>query len=102
MVDAGIVLKDMIVACEAAVIEEGEGTALIDPNQVESSNSSIPQLSLALLPKVDKIVSMEVSGRLHLERLENSLSAARQGAKDMFVHFDNMVKKHLSNLNQTM
>merc|ERR1712036_161840 len=87
LVDAGIVLKDMIAACEAAIIEDENGP-LVDPNHAESSQSSIPQLSVAILPKLDKIISMEVSGRLHLERLEAGLEEAKNGAKLMFEKFD--------------
>ena len=99
LVDAGINLKDMIAACEAAIIEDEEGTPLVDPNHAESSQSSIPQLSVAILPKLDKIISMEVSGRLHLERLEVGLESAKKGAKLMFENFDHAVKKRLSEMN---
>ena len=98
LVDAGINLKDMVAACEAAIIEDDSGP-LIDPNHVESSQSSVPQLSVAILPKLDKIISMEVSGRLHLDRLESGLIAAKNGAKLMFEQFDEVVKKRLSDMN---
>ena len=99
LVDAGIVLKDMIAACEVAVIEKSDEGPLVDPNHVESTQGNVPQLAVAILPKLDKIIAMEVSGRLHLERLEAGLECAKNGAQEMFVHFDEMVKKQLSQLN---
>ena len=82
-----------------APVREDDDGPLIDPNHLESSQSSVPQLSVAILPKLDKIISMEVSGRLHLERLQSGLEKAKIGAQLMFKQFDEVVKKRLSEMN---
>ena len=125
LVDAGIVLKDMISACEVAITEQvgdsdddltniGQGsdeqiismeeedrcTPLVDPNRDESIGYGVPRLSIAVLPKLEKIIAIEVSGRLHLTRLEAGLEAGKRGAKEMAEIFDNTVKRHLAEMNE--
>lgn len=135
LVDAGIVLKDMIAACEVSVIDMQESTqggvdefsddamnmnepenetnrtdptaheqdrcqALVDPNRDECIGYNIPKLSIAILPKLGKIIAIEVSGRLHLSRLEVGLETAKKGAHEMADIFDGMVKNHLTGMNE--
>ena len=140
LVDAGIVLKDIIAACEVVIVESSENDgmsdedkddlknkieetqpsvqimdendpfdqnkitdtchALIDPNREETSSYNVPKLSIALLPKLNKIIAIEVQGRLHLDRLEVGLKAAENGANAISHIFDQMVKGHLHTMNE--
>lgn len=139
LIDAGIVLKDMISACEVSITEYNEDDdldelifehgsleednhdgineadtketdtsensqkqcqCLVDPNRDESNSYNIPKLSIAILPKLDKIIAIEVQGRLHLDRLKTGLEAGKKGAKEIAENFDRMVKLQLNQMNE--
>jgi exosome complex component RRP41 len=55
IIDAGIPMKDYVCACSAGCIDD---EPILDLNHLEESNT--PELTVALLPKTDKITLLQV------------------------------------------
>ena len=80
LLDAGIPMKDYVCSCSVSFIDD---SALLDINYLEES-SSAPQLTLAILPKSEKIVLFRLDSKLHADNLEKVLNLAKQGCKDVY------------------
>jgi len=98
LVDAGIAMKDIVCACTVADLglASGEGsTAIIDINKLEHACNTV---TLTYLPKVEKIVRIESTGRLHQDRLNDLLAAAAKGCQDLHVILDSAIREHVKKL----
>ena len=63
-------MKDYVCACSAGCIDN---EPVLDLNYFEESNN-IPELTVALLPKTDKITLLQVIKEIHIRSLEISFS----------------------------
>jgi exosome complex component RRP41 len=91
LIDAGIPLKDFVCACSAGFIED---TPLLDLNYLEETAGG-PNLTLALLPKSNKIVLVQMDSRLHADHLEKVMNTAITGISRVHAILDRTVKEHL-------
>lgn len=80
LIDAGIAMKDYVVACTAANLD---GTAVCDANQPEA-NAQGAELMVALLPKSGQVVSTQMSSRIHVDHFEPLLALAQQGCRTIY------------------
>ena len=95
LIDAGIPLKDYVTACTAGYIHD---RVLVDVNNQESSIASGSELTVAILPKSEEIVLLEMAQRFHVDYLETVMNAAMQGCKDIHEILDKVVRRHLVTL----
>ncbi|CAI8055943.1 Exosome complex component RRP41 [Geodia barretti] len=91
LIDAGIPLKDFVCASSAGYIED---TPLLDLNYLEETAGG-PNLTLALLPKSNKIVLVQMDSRLHADHLEKVMNTAITGISRVHAILDRTVKEHL-------
>lgn len=75
MIDAGVPMRDFITSCSAAFIS---GTPLLDPNFVENTAGG-PELLVAIEPKSQLVVSMEMESKLPMEMYERVAKLAIDG-----------------------
>jgi exosome complex component RRP41 len=87
LLDAGIPMKDYVCSCAVSFIND---SALLDINYLEES-SSAPQLTLAILPKSEKIVLFRLDSKLHADNLEKVLNLAKQGCQDVYT----LLRRHV-------
>jgi len=98
LVDAGVAMKDVVWACTAADmgLASGDGsTAIMDVNHVERACST---LTLSYLPNTERLVHIELIGRLHQDRLNDLLAAATKGCQDLHVILDSAIREHVKKL----
>jgi len=93
LIDAGIPLKDYVCACTAGFISD---KALMDVSHTEASNGV--ELTVAILPRSEQIVMMDMSARIHVDHLGKVLDVAIQGCKDIFQIVDQAVRLHIGKL----
>jgi exosome complex component RRP41 len=53
------------------------------------------ELTLAMLPKSEEIVLLEMAQRFHVDHLEKVMDAAAKGCKDIHAIIDKVVRKHM-------
>ena len=92
IIDAGIPLKDYVCACSAGFLDE---KPVVDINYIEES-SGAPELIVAILPKSEQIVLVEMNGRLHEDHLNNIMDVATQGCQDVYNILDRAVRDHVT------
>ena len=80
LLDAGIPMKDYVCSCAVSFIND---TPLLDINYLEES-SGAPQLTLAILPKSQKIVLLRLDSKLHSDNLEKVMELAKKGCMDVY------------------
>jgi exosome complex component RRP41 len=73
-------MKDYVSASTVSFIND---TPLMDINYLEESSGG-PQLSLAILPKSEKIVLFQMDSRLHMDNMDKVLKLAVKGCKDVY------------------
>uniref|UniRef100_A0A0K8R805 Exosome complex component RRP41 n=1 Tax=Ixodes ricinus TaxID=34613 RepID=A0A0K8R805_IXORI len=98
LIDAGIALKDYVCACSVGFID---GVPLVDISSIEESNRG-PELTVAVLPKSQQIVLLEMSSRVHVDNLEKMLDAAMKGCTDVHAIFDSRVKEHTAQVGSSI
>lgn len=94
LIDAGIPMKDYVCACTAGFAND---QPLVDISYTEETLGG-PQLNLAVLPKTEHIVLMEMTSKLHVDNLNKVLEAAIKGCKDIHSILDSAVQEHMSNV----
>ncbi|NWZ59747.1 exosome complex component RRP41 [Haliaeetus albicilla] len=91
VMDAGIPMRDYVCACSAGLAED---TPLADLSSPEEAVGG-PRLVLALLPASGQIALLQLSARLHQERLEAVLEAAGQACRALHAVLDRVVRERL-------
>ncbi|XP_062521804.1 exosome complex component RRP41-like [Corticium candelabrum] len=91
LIDAGIPMRDFMCGCSAGLIED---TPIIDINYLEEGASG-PNLSIAVLPRSEKVVLYYMDSRMHVDNLEKVLRAATQGCHDVFGILNRTVREHV-------
>eukprot|EP01121_Diplochlamys_sp_Union-15-3_P013887 TRINITY_DN4374_c0_g1_i2.p1 TRINITY_DN4374_c0_g1~~TRINITY_DN4374_c0_g1_i2.p1 ORF type:complete len:198 (-),score=9.84 TRINITY_DN4374_c0_g1_i2:13-606(-) len=87
LIDAGIPLKDFVIACSVGCVD---GIPLLDLNHVEESSGS-PDIPVAILPKTNEIIMLQLGSRLPLDTLEAVLSLALEGCKNCYQQLSQVV-----------
>jgi len=98
LADAGIAMKDIVCSCTAADLgfDSGDGsTPVIDVNKTEQYSNT---MTLTYLPKAEKIVQLELTGRLHQDRMANLLQAATDGCRQLHAVLETAVREHVKKL----
>jgi len=90
LIDAGIPMRDYVVGCTASLVND---IPLVDVSHLEASLGG-PELDVAILPRSEQLVLVEMSQRFHVDHLEKVLDVAVQGAKDIFTILENTVVQH--------
>ena len=83
-------MKDYVCACESSMVDD---SPLADISSLEES-SGAPKLTLAMLPKSEKIILFEMDGRLHVDYLEKVLNMGKQGCTDIHTILQRTVQDH--------
>lgn len=95
IIHAGIPIKDIVCACSAGFIK---GKPIVDVNYIEESVSSTPIMTIAMLPKDNQILSMESSGKIHIDNLNDVMAAAIDGSKDVLYIMKQTILTHIQEL----
>ena len=98
LVDAGVAMKDIVCSCTAADLgfASGDGSAaVIDVNKLEHQCKMV---TLTCLPKSEKIVHLESTGRLHVERLHDLQRAAFTGCHELHGILETAIREHVKKL----
>lgn len=90
LIDAGIAMKDYVVACSAGCID---GTNVLDVNHLEATARG-PVLTIAVLPKSAKIALSMMDGRIHMDQFKPLLEVVTTGCDSVYqVLRDSVVKR---------
>lgn len=92
LVDAGICLKEYVVACTASLAKNN--CPLTDVSLFEETSGG-PVLTVASLPTSNKIAFMEMNQRFHLDNLPNVMEQALAGCREVQAIMETAVRKHL-------
>ncbi|XP_015787502.1 exosome complex component RRP41 [Tetranychus urticae] len=95
IIDAGIPIKDVVCACSAGFIDN---QPITDINAVEESSNGTPILTIGMLPKDKQILSMESSGGIHLDNLNDVMDAAIEGCKSVLFIMKQTILNHIQEL----
>lgn len=93
IIDAGIPMKDYVCACSAGCIDD---EPVLDLNHLEESNT--PELTVALLPKNDKITLLQMESRLHIDKFQQVMEMAAKGCKEIHTVLDKAVRENIKDL----
>jgi exosome complex component RRP41 len=97
LVDAGIAMKDMVVACGAGYANDAP---LIDLNRQEESSFEGGKegvyLPVAIMPQRNTVVMAKCDSRLPLATFNEVLDAAIEGCKAMFDLMQGFVREHVN------
>lgn len=80
LIDAGIAMKDYVVACSAGCID---GTNVLDVNHLETTARG-PVLTVAILPKSTKIALSMMDGRIHMDQFQPLLEMVSTGCDSVY------------------
>ncbi|RIA92454.1 ribosomal protein S5 domain 2-type protein [Glomus cerebriforme] len=94
LIDAGIPMKDYVCACSAGCIND---EPVLDLNNIEETNN-VPELTVALLPKTDKITLLQMESRLHVDKFQPVMEMAAIGCKEIHTILDKAVRENVKDL----
>ncbi|CAG8604249.1 14230_t:CDS:2 [Acaulospora colombiana] len=94
LIDAGIPMLEYVCACSVGSIED---TILLDLNNSEETFDT-PRLTLALLPKSEKVTLLQLDSRLHVEKLELIMKVAADGCKEIYEVLESATREHIKDL----
>ncbi|EDV32014.1 uncharacterized protein Dana_GF15621 [Drosophila ananassae] len=92
LIDAGICLNELIVACTASLSKNN--IPLTDISHIEEVSGG-PKLTVAALPTAQKIAFLEMSERFHIDHLETVIETAMAGCREIRDILEAVVKEHL-------
>ncbi|GAQ84546.1 3'-5'-exoribonuclease family protein [Klebsormidium nitens] len=90
LADAGVPMRDLVASCAAGYLN---GTPLLDLNYVEDSAGG-PDLTVALLPKAEKVTLLQMDSKLPLDTFEAVLGLAMDGCKAIAAHMRQALLEH--------
>lgn len=93
LVDAGVAVKGIVSASTCGCVGE---TPVVDVNHNEEASGGSPHLTLAILPRNEEIVTMELHNRLHFDLLEKVMDAGIEACKDVHAVLDAAIQNHAS------
>lgn len=80
LINAGIPMKEMVCACSVGY---AEGTPLVDLSAAERGQGG-PTMYVAVYPKAQSVVAMQMENKLPLEHLEEVLELAKEGCVKIY------------------
>ena len=89
LINAGIPMRDYVCACAATIYQD---SPILDINYLEESCRG-PLFMLAVMPKTEKIVQLQLDNRLHNDHLDKVVHQTIQGCKDIQVLLDRKIKE---------
>lgn len=89
LIDAGVSMRDYVVACSAGYLEKN---FLTDLNYLESSSGK-PNLPVAILPRSKRVVMSRLKCRLEIEKFEGLLKCAQKGCESVYEILKSAVKE---------
>ncbi|KAJ1920804.1 Exosome non-catalytic core component [Mycoemilia scoparia] len=99
LIDAGIPLHDYVCACTAGYIEN---TPILDLNHTEEASPETPDLTIAILPRTQKIALLQMESKLHVEKVEEIITAAMHGCKFIHKKLDDAVSQVTKELSEKL
>lgn len=91
-------MKDYVCACTVGFTND---IPLVDVSYMEGTGGG-PELTLALLPRSEQIVLLEMTSRVHVDHLDKMLEVATKGCKDMYAVLDQAVREHIGYLGSSI
>lgn len=95
LIDAGVPLKSYAVSCTCACYNN---VVVADANRAEETKANTALITLAISPKNDDIVLLELNSKMHAEQLENAIDEAIRGCKAVHEVLDQAVRDHVTNV----
>lgn len=80
LVNAGVPMKELVCACSVGY---AEGTPLVDLSSMERGMGG-PTMYVAVYPKAQSVVAMQMENKLNIEHLEEVLDVAKQGCVKIY------------------
>eukprot|EP00035_Acanthoeca_spectabilis_P023569 m.449973 g.449973 ORF g.449973 m.449973 type:complete len:245 (+) comp19895_c0_seq1:152-886(+) len=80
VIDAGIAMRDYVVACSVGCID---GVNVLDVNRIEGGAHG-PELTVAILPKTERIVTTTMESRIHTDQFKALLDLALVGCASTY------------------
>jgi len=80
LIDAGVPMRDFVCACTSSYVQDN---FMADINYMEES-SGAARLTLAIVPRSQKIVLFQADSKLHIDNLETLLKTGKQACLDVF------------------
>jgi len=80
LADAGIPMRDLVVACAAGKVD---GVLVLDLNDLEDKEGEA-DLPVAYMPNLDMISLLQMDGQLTIEEFEQALNLAIEGCKQIY------------------
>jgi len=99
LIDAGVPLKGFVASCTCSCFND---VPVVDVNHMEESSSNGVKFTLAILPKSEEIVLMELNSRLHGDLLDKVINAAVQGCKDTYAVLNKAVQNHITDVSASL
>lgn len=80
LADAGVPMKDLVCACSVGKID---GEIVLDINGKEDNYGEV-DMPVAIIPREEKIVLLQMDGELTLEEFEKCIELAKKGCKMVY------------------
>eukprot|EP00038_Savillea_parva_P025912 m.50117 g.50117 ORF g.50117 m.50117 type:complete len:244 (-) comp7206_c0_seq2:64-795(-) len=80
VIDAGLAMRDYVAACSVGNID---GVTVLDINRIESGAQG-PELTVAILPKTERIVTTLMESRVHADQFKELLDLAMVGCTSVY------------------
>eukprot|EP01104_Vermistella_antarctica_P015187 TRINITY_DN4924_c2_g1_i2.p1 TRINITY_DN4924_c2_g1~~TRINITY_DN4924_c2_g1_i2.p1 ORF type:complete len:247 (+),score=61.65 TRINITY_DN4924_c2_g1_i2:207-947(+) len=94
LIDAGVPMREFVCACAAGYIDD---TPLLDLNYMEDSAGG-PDLPLAIMPKTDKVVLLQMDSKLPVDQFESVVRLAVDGCHEIYEEMKEAVREHTAEL----
>jgi exosome complex component RRP41 len=91
LIDAGIPMRDFVCACSAGYIDD---KPFVDINYIEKTAKG-PSLTLANLPKSEKIVLLLMESTVHEDNLKKVMDMGMKGCQMVYTVLNTFVREHL-------
>lgn len=98
LADAGIPIKDLVVACAAGKVD---GQIVLDLNDVEDQKGQA-DLPVAIIPKTGEITLLQMDGILTQEEFERALRLTIEGCKQIYTMQKEALKRKYITVRETM
>ncbi|PVU98157.1 hypothetical protein BB559_001757 [Furculomyces boomerangus] len=95
LIDAGIPMIDYVCACAAGYTS---GFPLLDLNLSEENSFETPNLTVAILPRSEKIALIQLKSKLSVDKLGDVLELAKVGCQFVHKKLDQTVKTSTADL----
>jgi len=91
LVDAGVSVRDLVVACAATLVD---GELLVDLNRQEQ-NAGGPYLPVAITPSDDRVVLAQLDSRVPLDSFDQLMQVAVEGCHAVHATLAAALRQHI-------